>query len=81
MVACVLLASLSAVAGFAGGQNDFAALIDAARELREAELEITDTRADIEDRRAELRFALGQMPIEQRAASDPASQEREGATP
>lgn len=69
----------AAVAGFTTGQNDFAALIDAARNLRAAELEVSTTLADLQGRHAELRRAVGRLPVPERTVSDLAPHDTEGA--
>lgn len=50
----------AAAAGFSTGQNDFAALIEAARGLRTTELKVSTTLADLHARQADLHRALGQ---------------------
>ncbi|HET9621564.1 MAG TPA: TolC family protein, partial [Kofleriaceae bacterium] len=52
----------AAIAGFAAGQNDFAAVIGAERGLREIELAALRARADAWHRRAALDRALGHLP-------------------
>ena len=69
----------AAVAGFSTGQNDFSALIEAARNLRDAELQVNATLADLHSRHAELQRSLGTLPIPERTVSGLASRDPEGA--
>jgi outer membrane protein TolC len=52
----------AARAGFVTGQNSFTAVIEAERNLRQAELEFQMTRAEHAGRRGELERALGEIP-------------------
>ncbi len=53
---------LAARAGFTAGRNDFDALIEAERSLRDAELEHEQALADLSRRHAELSRATGALP-------------------
>jgi outer membrane protein TolC len=50
---------VAARAGFAAGRNDFDALIEAERSLRDAELEHEEALAEVSRRHAELSRATG----------------------
>ncbi len=52
----------AARAGFETGRNSFLALIDAERNLLNAELGLEESRTDVSRRRAELDRALGRVP-------------------
>jgi outer membrane protein TolC len=54
--------ALAARAGFTAGRNDFDALIEAERSLRDAELEHEQALADLFRRHAELSRATGALP-------------------
>lgn len=53
----------AALSGFRSGQNDFLAVIDAERSQRRARLGHEQALVDLRQRQAELRRALGRMPI------------------
>lgn len=52
----------AALAGFQSGRNDFQAVIMAERNLRDAQMDDHEARAEVGRRRAELDRALGRMP-------------------
>jgi outer membrane protein TolC len=52
----------AARAGFESGRDDFLALVEAERSLRDAELALEEARADVSRRFAELEAAVGRIP-------------------
>lgn len=52
----------AATVGYETGDNDFSAVIEAERELRQLELDLHQALARLADKRAELQFALGKPP-------------------
>jgi outer membrane protein TolC len=52
----------AARAGFESGRDDFLALVEAERSLRDAELALEEARSDVSRRFAELEAAAGRIP-------------------